>query len=132
MIEVLLTHFERIHAKSHDDKMLIAFLVGIDATIVVQAYQYFKEAHAIVGGAYPAHFIDVSDKTKDEVIEMLDNCIHRKHGAMAAEVKVAVLTFQRSPPGMCPYFVLAGRPQTVNETSGYGAEIIEVCKEAAY
>ena len=37
--------------------MRIAFLVGVDATI---------EARAIVGGAYPAHFIDVSDKTKDE------------------------------------------------------------------
>ena len=91
----------------------------------MQAYQYFKEAHAIVGGAHPSHFIDVSDKTKDEVIEMLENCIHGKHGAMAAEVKVAVLTFQRSPPGMCPYFVLAGHPQTVNETSGYGAEILK-------
>ncbi len=84
MIEVLLTHFKRIRTKSHDDRMRIAFSVGIDATIVVQAYQYFKEAHAIVGGAHPSHFIDVSDKTKDEVSEMLDNCIHGKHGAMAA------------------------------------------------
>jgi hypothetical protein len=41
-----------------------------------------KEAHFIVGGAYPAHFIDVSDKTKAEVIEILDNCIHGKHGTM--------------------------------------------------
>jgi hypothetical protein len=131
MIEALMTHFERIRTKSHDDKMRMAFSVGIYATIVVQAYQYFKEAHAIVGGAYPTHFIDVTDKTKDDVIEMLDNCIHAKYGALPAVVKVTVLTFQRSPSSMCHYLVLTGHPQ-INETSGYCAEIFVVCKEAAH
>ena len=70
------------------------------------------------------HFIKVRDKTKDEVIEMLNNCMHRKHCAIAAEEKVVELTFQRSPPGMCPYFVLAGHPHTVNESSGHGTEIL--------
>ncbi len=81
---------------------------------MVQVYQYAKVAHAIVGGAYRAHLIDVSDKTMDEVIEMMDNCIHRKHDAMVAEVQVAVLTFQRSSPCMCPYFVLVGRAKIVS------------------
>ena len=70
-------------------------------------------------------------QTKDEVIEMLDNCIHAKYGALPAVVKVTVLTFQRSPSSMCHYLVLTGHPQ-INETSGYCAEIFVVCKEAAH
>jgi hypothetical protein len=46
-------------------------------------------------------------------------------------VKVTVLLFQRSQSSMYPYLVLTGHPQS-NETSGYGAEIFEVCKEAAH
>lgn len=88
--------------------MRIAFTVGIDATIVVSAYQHLPEADAIVGGAHPNHFMDVSHKSSDDVKVLLKDCLDKKHGDIAAEVKIVVLSFQRTPPGMCPYFCIRG------------------------
>jgi hypothetical protein len=46
------------------------------------------------------------------------------------EIKVCVISFQDTPPGMCPYFTLAGRPQTVNENIEFGKIVMDTCVTA--
>ena len=54
-----------------------------------------------------------------------------KKGEVAAEAKFVVLSFQSTPPGVCPYLVLCARPQTINESSDYASRIIALCVDAA-
>lgn len=131
IIDKLRQRFQRIRGQLKNTGMRIAFTVGIDATIVVPAYQHLVEVDAIVGGAHRNHVIDVSDKSTDDVKALVKDCLDKKHGDKAAEVKIVVLCFQRTPPGMCPYLCVQGRPQTVNDTSDYGSSITAACKEAA-
>jgi len=56
--------------------------------------------------------------------------INDKHGVLATEVKVVVLSFQEPPQGMCPYVVLAGSPQTIDENNDFAEMCIDPCKEA--
>ena len=93
----------------------------MDATAVVKAHQISSSHGVIVGGAYPNHFISLEDKSKDEALELLKECQEGIHGPLANEIKVAVLCFQNTPPGMSPYFVLVGRPQTTNENNDFSS-----------
>ena len=51
-------------------------------------------------------------------------------GVMAVEVKVAVVSFQNTPPGISPYFVLCGLPQTINDSNDYAERVIKYCNQA--
>ena len=44
---------------------------------------------------------------------------------------MAVVCFQETPPGMCPYFIISGRPQTVNENSDWAKNVVKACEDAA-
>ena len=44
---------------------------------------------------------------------------------------MAVLSFQETPPSMCPYLILAGVPQTINVSNSWRAKIIEACEAAS-
>ena len=39
------------------------------------------------------------------IIEIMKECVEGKHGNMFDEVKVALLSFQNTPPRICPYLV---------------------------
>ena len=43
----------------------------------------------------------------DEVNAIIKDCLDGKFGTVADEVKVAVVSFQDTPVGMCPYLALA-------------------------
>jgi hypothetical protein len=66
--------------------------------------------------------VSLQDMGKQEIDKLIQEHRDGKHGPLADEVKVAVLTFQAVPPGMSPYFVLIGRPQTNNENSEFSFE----------
>jgi len=76
--------------------------------------------------------IDIPENSsKEEVKVLLKACDDGEHGVLATEVKVTVLSFQEAPPGMCPYVVLAGIPQTTNESNDFAKVCMDACKEAA-
>ena len=115
-----------------DSMKLLTLTVGVDATCLVQAFQVSASEGVIVGGASPNHTIPIPDNSsKEEVKTLLKACAEGKHGVLATEVKVAVLSFQEAPPGMCPYVVLAGIPQTTNENNDFAEVCINACKVAA-
>ena len=115
-----------------DSMKLLTLTVGVDATCLVQAFQVSASEGVIVGGASPNHTIPIPDNSsKEEVKTLLKACAEGKHGVLTTEVKVAVLSFQEAPPGMCPYVVLAGIPQTTNENNDFAEVCINACKAAA-
>ena len=68
-------HIQNIPHQFLLDNKWVAFSVGVDATIIVKAFQYSSKLGAIIGDVYPKH------------------CIDDKYGPMADEVKVAVASF---------------------------------------
>ena len=122
----------KVRAAFGDQTKRLAITVGVDATCLVKAFQVCSSQGAIVGGASPKHFIPIRDNaTKEELKDLLQECVDGKHGGLAAEVKCAVLSFQEAPPNMCPYFCLAGLPQSINESNDFGTDVVEACEEAA-
>jgi hypothetical protein len=86
----------------------------------------------IVGGAYPNHYIALGDGGHDKMKQLLKECVEdTKYGSPAAEVKCAVVSFQGVPPGMTPYFPLAARPQSINESNSFATDIMNLCTKAA-
>jgi hypothetical protein len=58
--------------------------------------------------------------------KLLKDCVNgNKYGEPAAEIKVRVISFQDTLPGMCPYFTLVWRPQTVNENNDFGKIVMD-------
>ena len=103
-------------------RVRIAFMLGIDATKIVKCWQISTTHCVLVGGAYPNHYISLEGLEKESVATLLEECQAGKHGTLADEVKVCVLVFQCGAPGMSPYLVLIGRPQTNNESSTFGSD----------
>ena len=114
-----------------DKEKTVSFSVGIDATVLVKAFQYSAQLGKIVGGVYPNQCIDVRGKSSEEIHAILKDCIDGKYGLMADEVKVAVVSFQDTPPGMCLYLVLAGNAQTSNKNNDFGKRTVQLCTNAA-
>ena len=54
--------------------------------------------------------VSLEGKGKEEIEKLIQEHREGKHGPLAEEVKVAVLTFQAVPPGMSPMLVLCGKP----------------------
>ncbi len=48
-----------------------------------------------------------------------------------AEVKVAFLAFQVTPPGISPYFILVGQTQTINHSNSFALKVVSICNKAA-
>ena len=119
-----------VRKNSGNSTRRVVFSLGIDATVLVKAWQYSKSLEAIIGGASPNHCIDVNGLTPEEVLKLLEECVDGRHGAIADEVKVAVLSYQNTPANMCPYFVLVGLPQTLNQSNDFGEMVINSCNTA--
>ena len=131
MMRLLLKRIAMIRHEFDDSSMRVAFSVGVDATVVVAGWQVFHSEGKVVGGAYPNQSHDVSGKSKDELKLFLKECVDGKHGPKAAECKIAVISFQRVPPGMSPYFILGGIGQTINDSNDWGKDVMKVCVESA-
>ena len=81
---------------------------------------------SIIGGEYPNRMTEIEGKTKGQINLLLDG-ISRKDldknvlGKMnnAIEVKVCVMSFQLSLPGMPHIEVIVARPQSNNESNDF-------------
>ena len=102
-------------------RVRISFTLGIDATKLVKCWQVSTTHGVLVGGAYPNHYISLEGLDKKSVATLLHEYQAGKHRTLADEVKVCVLVFQCVAPGMSPYLVLVGRPQTNNESTKFGS-----------
>ena len=69
--------------------------------------------------------MDVGEKSKKDMVMFLKKCVGGKKGIVSAEVKFAVVSFQKTPPGMYPYFVVSMLPQTINYSNYWGSKILE-------
>jgi hypothetical protein len=122
----------KIQSKLGDAKQRVAFRVGVDATCIVQSFQFAPNLGVIVGGAYPKHYIALGDGGHEEMKQLLKEFVKdKKYGPPAAEIKCAVVSFQVVPPGMTPYFPLAARPQSINESNSFSMDIMNLCTMAA-
>ena len=75
--------------------------------------------------------MDIKNKSDEETIVLMKECVDVKHGLQADEVKVAVITIQVLPQGFSPYFTLVGRPQTINEINDLEEFVGKACMKAA-
>jgi len=92
----------------------------------VKIFQYSSQLHAIIEGVYSNNCINAAGKSSDKVNTIMKDCLDGKFGTVADEVKVAVVSFQDTPVGMCPYLVLAGNAQTVNESNDFGKWVMKL------
>lgn len=131
--KLVIEQINMIRENSGIDSLPVAFSLAIDATCVVPGYQVIKngEYTVIVGGAHPSHSIDITNCSDNEITTHLTDCAQGKKGAKATEIKVAVVSFQNNPPGMCPYFTVGALPQSNNDVNDWGAGIIDACTSAA-
>ncbi len=84
----------------------MALTLGVDATVLVKSLQISPTNNAIDGLASPHHFIKISELDTPELVQsQLKDCADGKFGELAAEIKCAVLSFQGTPPKMCPYIM---------------------------
>ena len=89
MIRIKITRDNFINITSDKDPV-IAFSLGFDGTRVPAILQVEHANKAVVGGVSAAHFIDISGKTDEELLEMIDPKSPIKR---AKEVKVVVGSF---------------------------------------
>jgi len=106
---------EAIDCRKPKDGGSPPFHLAMDATKVPQVLEASYGHKAIIGGEYPNHLIDIDGKSKEEVRAILDGK-SKEHGKISpvTEVKVCVMTFQNSPPGVSLMEVVAARPQSNN------------------
>ena len=105
----------RHHVDGEDD----SFSIAIDATKCVQNLEVSSGYGAVLGGEHPKHFIPFGGMSKDEVKAILDG--KSVHGDIpkASEVKVAIIIFQNSPPGVPKFETIAARPQSNNGSNDF-------------
>ena len=130
MVKAIIHRFTLIRSKRSKEDCHIAFSVGFDATALYKAFQLSTSHLTIVGGAAPNHFISVDGMNRKEVSKILRECQENKRGDYTTKVKIAVVSFQNTPPEISPYFVLCGRPQTINENSQFCLEVMTACEIA--
>ena len=120
--------FERLHKhlkllRCHSPH--IVYSLSFDGTKVPKILQMSARHNAIFGACYPDHIIDVKNKEQNEILNILKD----KNIPRAEELKVAVITFQRVPSGVCPFYVLGARCQSVNESNNFNESMVEICEQ---
>ena len=89
-----------------------------DATKLMKGVRLSEYKQDIVDGAYPDHFVPVSEWSVEEVENKLTDLKIEKNGAeLAFEIKIIVLTLQFVWEGISPYILISGRLQTNNESN---------------
>ncbi len=120
-----------VHGRSGNKSLRIAMSLGVDATVILQAFQYLASHNAVIGGAYSNHWLEVGSMDKDDIQAVLKLCLHGEFGDAAAEVKVAVLSFQFTLPGFLPYLILVGQTQSINHSNSFASDVMSLCVQAA-
>jgi hypothetical protein len=110
----------------------VSFSLSIDATKVPSELEISTPFAAIMGGAYPNHYIS----TRDLSAKQIDSIMKQKNDTpvivrCADELKVIIQSFQNCPPGVSPVEIVGARPQTSNETSSFTNEAVEAAIEAS-
>ena len=81
--------------------------MSIDDKRVPKSQQLSTSYKRVMGGAHPNHFISVYEKTKEEVLSILED----DNMVMAEEIKISVISLQSVRVVLLPYGVFCGRPQ---------------------
>ena len=84
------------------------------AAIIVRGWQIIRYHNTIIGGASPNHYLGIGNKSKEEMVEFLELCDDGKKSVASSEIKVTLVSFKKTPPEICPYFVVAILPHTIN------------------
>ena len=63
---------EDLNQATGKEDPVVAISIGFDGTKVTQCLQVDHAHKGIVGGVFPDHFIDVGDKTSEELKTLLD------------------------------------------------------------
>jgi hypothetical protein len=105
-----------------------AVSLGYDGTKLPKVLQVSSTHKAIIGGAFPNHFISIAGKSEDWIKAKLlpDSDIER-----ADEIKVAVLSVQNTKKGKPCFAVLVGQPQTINVASSFNESVAMVVDRVA-
>ena len=99
MVQRLVNRFTQIRQSIGNPTQRLAFLVGVDATCVVSAFQLSTTHGVIVDGASPNHYISMDGiDTPEGMKQMLQECKDGDHGDPAAEIKIAVISLQNTAP----------------------------------
>ena len=102
----------------------VSFGISIDATKVAKRLEVSSGSQSIIRGEYLKQFIDIKGKSKDQVKNILDGKDDDMCKiALASEIKVALLTFQSSPPGVPISELVADRTQSNNESNDFIKDI---------
>ena len=113
-----------IECRSNNGGGTVTFGISIDATKVDKSLELSFGFQAIIGGEYPKHFIDIKGMSKHQVTKILDGKDDVMYKiAQASEIKVALLTFQSSPPGVSISELVAARHQSNNKSNDSIKEI---------
>jgi hypothetical protein len=131
IISMIENHVVTIRNKFKDTDKQRAFSVGIDATVIMKTCQDASLLVAIVGGVYLSHCNNVTGELLEDLRAIIKACLVGYCDNLADEVKVAVVSFKETPLGMCPYLVLAGNAQTINESNDFAKWIIKLCQQAS-
>ena len=76
---------------------------------------------------HPNHYMDVYGLHKDELRSKLKILVQDRDKIVAPKNKISVASFQLTPTGMCPYLILVGIPQTINDRNKWGEEMLTAC-----
>ena len=71
-----------------------AFKSGADTTVAVILCQLLQSHREIFGRSYPIHFIDITEKSDEDNVELMKECMNGNHWEKSAGVKVVVVTLQ--------------------------------------
>ena len=63
-------------------------------------------------------------------MECFKLCVDGQKGVVASEVGIHFVSFHKTPPVMCPYFLVAIIPQKINENNDWGSAILNACVAA--
>lgn len=131
LIEILMKHIKLIHDHYSDYSMKVALLVGVDATVLVKGFRVLYGAGVVVGRARQNHWMVIDSNDKDNLKKFIVECQDGELGNLAGKVKIAVVSFQQTPPEVSPYLILSALSQNINKNNAFITDIMSTCAKAA-
>ena len=86
-INITMDHFFLIRESMDYSDSHIVFTAGVGATVVVKSWQLLEIHGEMVGASYPNHFMDITDKSDEDTVELVKYCINGKHGEIQQRQK---------------------------------------------
>ena len=81
----------------------------------------------MVGGSYLNNFTDITEKSDEDTVELVKDCINGKHGENSTEAKVAIVNLKEVTKGFSYYFMLVENEfaQTTNDSNDFGDFVVK-------